>query len=93
MFSIIISFNDHLILSGPLHVYTQLRDLSYHQLWGFHGRTEGWEEQSLTLRPLQEFRLVFVVRRGYHRYTAVGLDDVTLTSGKCQVQCMYAGKT
>ena len=37
-----------------------------------------------------DFRLVFVAIRGFHVYSAIGVDNVNLTEGSCSraLQCM-----
>ena len=61
-----------------------------HRLWNSQQQqlNDTWESVNLTVQP-GEFRLVFVGVRGYHEYTALGLDGVLLTEGQCPNSCKH----
>ena len=80
-----------MVFIGSIYVYIQTRDMFLHEIWNSQHQflPADWFPAYLTLHP-GEFRLVFVARRGYNIYSALGLDNVTLTQGACTIHsCKY----
>ena len=65
--------------------------MSLQRLWAHSGNLPNrWFQQYLTIpdqRGYSEVRFVFIVKRGYSMYTAVGIDEIELKDGRCESSC------